>query len=319
MGVVRLGALTHASASDVARLLADVDPAAFIVAVRAATDDEILAVTHDTSRGSAVVEGVMQRIGDFAIPSQLAGVACRLRWETDDPAGAAHTVDLLDRTTAPVAAGTAAVDVLVRGSVLQLLRLLAGQLDVAVAYLGGTLHLEGSSEHALAVAALFATDGATPLTGQPVNPRDIDPVHVARALHGVEAGHLRSVMSSGFRPIILEEIFDRMPAYVNGRRAAGVQITVGFRLTGRPDGEVDRYVLRLRDGQATVLAGEAADAVDRHARDATVTCEAQDFLRLATGHLSAVTGVLRGQLKVRGDKVAALRLNSAFDIPTAAA
>lgn len=318
MGVVRLGAFTHATASDVSRFLADVDPAAFIAAVRAATDEEILAVTHDTCRGSAVVEGVMQRIGDFAIPSQLADVVCRLRWETEDLPGAAHTVDLLESATV-VVAGSGGVDVVVRGSALQLLRLLAGQLDVALAYLGGTLHLEGSSDHALAVAALFATDGATPLAGQPVNPRDIDPVHVSRALNGVDVGHLRSVMASGFRPVILEEIFERMPAHVNGRKAAGVQITVGFRLTGRPDGEVDRYVLRLRDGQATVLAGEAADAVDRHARDATVTCEAQDFLRLATGHLSAVTGVLRGQLKVRGDKVAALRLNSAFDIPTAAA
>lgn len=318
MGVVRLGAVTHASASDLARVLADVDPAAFIVAVREASDDEIFAVTHDTFRGSAVVEGVMHRIGDFAIPSQLAGITCRLRWETDDLPGATHTVDLLDSTTA-VVAGAEGADVVVRGSALQLLRLLAGQLDVAVAYLGGTLHLGGSSEHALAVAGLFATDGATPLAGQPVDPRDIDPVHVSRALNGVDSGHLRSVMVSGFRSVILEEILERMPAYVNGRKAAGVQITVGFRLTGRPDGEVDRFVLRLRDGQATVLAGEAADAVDRHARDATVTCEAQDFLRLATGHLSAVTGVLRGQLKVRGDKVAALRLNAAFDIPTAAA
>jgi putative sterol carrier protein len=110
-----------------------------------------------------------------------------------------------------------------------------------------------------------------------------------------------------------------MPAFVNSRKAAGVRVTVGFRLTGRPDGEVDRYVLRLDDGQATVLAGEAADAVGRGDRDATVTCEAHDFLRLVTGHLGAVSGVLKGQLKVRGDKAAALRLNSAFDIPTAVA
>jgi len=38
-----------------------------------------------------------------------------------------------------------------------------------------------------------------------------------------------------------------------------------------------------------------------------------------TGHLSAITGVLRGQLRVRGDKAAALRLSAAFDIPRAAA
>ena len=68
---------------------------------------------------------------------------------------------------------------------------------------------------------------------------------------------------------------------------------------------------------AEVLGGAAADAVGREERSATVTCAAHDFLRLATGHLSPVTGVLRGQLKVRGDKAAALRLAGAFDIPTA--
>ncbi|WP_182376068.1 alkyl sulfatase C-terminal domain-containing protein [Nocardioides sp. WS12] len=318
MGVVGMGAYAHASAQDVTRLLAEVDPAAFIVAIRSASDADLLAVTHDAQRGFAVVEGVMQRIGEFAVPGQLVDLDCHVRWETTDLPDVHHVLRLHDGTTTVVAEGHA-TDLVVHGTALQLLRLVAGQLDVAVAYLGDSISLEGSSAAALALAALFAVDGATPLTGQPVNPRDIDPVQVARALSGVSADHLRSVMASGFRPVILEEIFDRMPAYVNGRKAAGVQITVGFRLTGRPDGEVDRYVLRLRDGQATVLAGEAADAVGRDDRDATVTCEAQDFLRLATGHLSAVTGVLRGQLKVRGDKVAALRLNSAFDIPTAAA
>ncbi|WP_162251471.1 MULTISPECIES: SCP2 sterol-binding domain-containing protein [unclassified Nocardioides] len=317
MGVVRMGAFEHASAKDLLRFLTDVDAAELIVAVRSASDADLLAVTHDAGRGSAVVEGVMRRIGEFAVPGQLAEMDCSLRWETIGLPGG-HGVRFHSGTTQRVPEAMSS-DLVVQGTALQLLRLVAGQLDVAVAYLGDSLHLEGSSDATLALAALFAVDGATPLTGQPVNPRDIDPVQVARALTGVSTDHLRSVMASGFRPVILEEIFDRMPAYVNGRKAAGVQITVGFRLTGRPDGEVDRYVLRLRDGQATVLAGEAADAVGRDDRDATVTCEAQDFLRLATGHLSAVTGVLRGQLKVRGDKVAALRLNSAFDIPTAAA
>ena len=43
----------------------------------------------------------------------------------------------------------------------------------------------------------------------------------------------------------------------------------------------------------------------------------REFLRLATGHLSAVTGVLRGQLKVRGDKAKALQLSSVIDFPKA--
>jgi putative sterol carrier protein len=120
-------------------------------------------------------------------------------------------------------------------------------------------------------------------------------------------------MASGFRPIVLDEIFRRLPSFVNDRKASNLDLTIGFRLEGRADGEVDRYVVRILDGAATVVAG----AEEGSERDATVTCEAHEFLRLATGHLSAVTGVLRGQLKVRGDKAKALQLSSVIDFPKA--
>jgi putative sterol carrier protein len=123
-------------------------------------------------------------------------------------------------------------------------------------------------------------------------------------------------MASGFRPIVLEEIFRRLPAFVNARKAGHLDITIGFRLEGNPSGEVDRYVVRVADGAATVTAAEGAGQEGRQ-RDATVTCEAHDFVRLATGHLSAITGVLRGQLKVRGDKAKALQLSSVIDFPKA--
>lgn len=318
MARVTWAALVEAPSAVVTASLADVAAVSLVDAIRAASDDELLAPMHDAQRGSTVVEGVLHRLADLAVPTQLAGMAGRVRWESASREGESHVLTFRDGAV-DITPGAGTTDVVVRGSDLQLLRLVAGQLDVAVAYLGGQIALSGTSRTALALAALFAVDGTTPVTGQPVDARDIDPVDIARVLHDVPADHLRSVLASDFRPVILEEIFERMPAFVNGRKAAGVQITVGFRLTGRPDGEVDRYVLRLRDGQATVLAGAAADAVDRQDRHATVTCEAADFLRLVTGHLSAVSGVLRGQLKVRGDKTAALRLNAAFDIPTAAA
>ena len=319
MATLRWAALGHASRDDVAAFLRDTGAVALVESIRAASDDEILAVTHDAPRGSCVVEGVMGRMGELAVPALLARADGRVRWESTERPGEVTTLRLRRGAVEVEPGAVAGADVVVQGNDLQLLRLVAGQLDVAVAYLGNQIGIAGASSVALALASLFAVDGTTPVTGDPVDVRDIDPVDIARVLHGVPADHLRSVMASDFRPVILEEIFERMPGFVNGRKAAGVQITVGFRLTGRPDGEVDRYVLRLRDGRATVLAGPAADAVGREDRHATVTCEAADFLRLVTGHLSAVSGVLRGQLKVRGDKAAALRLNAAFDIPTAVA
>lgn len=317
MARVRLDAWSRATPDELVASLRGADPVDLIQAVRAASDETLVTLVHDAERGRAVVEVVTSRISDLAVPAQRAGVRGVVRWETPDGALAA-SVRVHDGAAEPVAAGVRP-DLVVRGSVVQLLRLVAGQLDLAVDYLGGALAIEGDSALALGLAGLFAVDGTAPLTGAPVDPRDIDPIAVSRALHGVPIDHLRAVLESGFRPVVLDEIFGRMPAHVNGRKAAGARITVGFRLTGRPDGEVDRYVLRLSDGQATVLAGEAADAVGPDDRDATVTCEAHDFLRLVTGHLSAITGVLRGQLRVRGDKTAALRLSAAFDIPKAAA
>ncbi|WP_028654282.1 SCP2 sterol-binding domain-containing protein [Nocardioides sp. J54] len=321
MGTLDWAALGQAAPADVAATLRDADPAALVRAIRTATDEEILAVGHDAERGPAVVEGVMRRIGDVAVPDRLAATRGWVRWDSATRARESWHLDLQHGAAevAPAGRRSGAADVVVRGTDLQLLRLVAGQLDVAAELLADRIGIDGSGDLAIATASLFAVDGTDPVTGTPVDVRDIDPVAIARALHGVPAAHLRAVLASDFRPVVLEEVFGRMPSFVNGRKAAGVQVTVGFRLTGRPDGEVDRYVLRLSDGRASVLSGTAADAVPVGDRDATVTCEAADFLRLVTGHLSAVSGVLRGQLKVRGDKVAALRLNAAFDIPTAAA
>jgi alkyl sulfatase BDS1-like metallo-beta-lactamase superfamily hydrolase len=123
-------------------------------------------------------------------------------------------------------------------------------------------------------------------------------------------------MSSGFRGVVLDEIFRRLPDFVNPRRARGADLVVGFRLLGNPTGEIERYAVRVRDGQASVSRPGDSDGAGEH-RDATVTCEAFDFLRLATGHLGAITGVLRGQLKVKGDKAKALQLSSIIDIPSA--
>ncbi len=126
-------------------------------------------------------------------------------------------------------------------------------------------------------------------------------------------------MASGFRGVVLGEIFRRLPDFVNPRKARGADLLIGFRLLGHPTGEIERYAVRVRDGVATVSRPESERrrARDDETRDATVTCEAYDFLRLATGHLSAITGVLRGQLKVKGDKAKALQLSSIIDIPRA--
>jgi putative sterol carrier protein len=144
-----------------------------------------------------------------------------------------------------------------------------------------------------------------------VDPSALDPVDVATALRDVPSDHLRKVMAGPFRPVVLGEIFRRLPDFVDARKAAGAELVVAFRLTG--GAEPERYVVAIDRGTATVVEGaEEVEGLERHA---TITCAGHDFLRLATGHLSPVKGVVRGTLKVKGDKARALQLSSLIDFP----
>jgi putative sterol carrier protein len=198
-------------------------------------------------------------------------------------------------------------DVVLHTSLLGFVRLVSGERNAGLEYLSGTLDIEGDADLALGVGGIFKVPGRGRVA---VDPRELDPVEVATALGRVKGSHLKKVMRSGFRPVVLGEVFRRLPDYVNPGRAARLDVRVGFRLTGNPSGEIERYVVRIDHGTTTVTEGEEAEA-----RDTTVTCEGHDFLRLATGHLNPIAGVLKGSLKVRGDKAKALQLSAAIDIP----
>jgi len=76
--------------------------------------------------------------------------------------------------------------------------------------------------------------------------------------------------------------------------------------------------VRLVDGTCEVVeeGGDGQGDGAAH-RDATLMLSGVDFLRLATGHLNPVLGVLKGSLKVKGDRTKALAFSSALDLPVA--
>jgi len=326
MGLTSL--LSHPTVAETTAVLSSTPAADLVAAVRATSDADLQAfIERDEIREAAVI-AVVTRIGDFALTDRLAGIDGRARVELVHQGRVEAWVGLR------VAAGTLTAvpaedqgedraedraDVTLRTTVLGFLRLITGERNAGMEFLSGRLEIEGDAELALALGGIFPAPTSDGGAVVPVDPRALDTVEVARELADVDVEHLRTVMTSGFRSVVLDEIFGRLPEFVNPQKARGLRIVIGFRLTGRADDRVDRFVVRLDGGAAQVLTGAEADAVGREDRSATVTCGAHDFLRLATGHLSPVTGVLRGQLKVRGDKAAALRLAGAFDIPTAVA
>jgi putative sterol carrier protein len=306
--------LRSAPARDAGAFFAEADPVEVVEAVRATSDELLLELIGREDVRPLAIEAIVSRMHEYAVPERLAELEGVVRFDLErrdvllerhglafDRGALKHLRDL--RENEPV-------DVVLRTSVLRFIRLVSGERNAGLEYLAGKLDIEGDAELALAVGGLFRVPGTDDVA---VDPTALDPVDVATALKGTKADHLRKVMASGFRPIVLDEIFRRLPSFVNERKARNIDLTIGFRLEGRPDGQVDRYVVRIVDGAGSVTPG----AEEGSHRDATVTCEAHEFLRLATGHLSAVTGVLRGQLKVRGDKAKALQLSSVIDFPKA--
>ncbi len=315
-----LAPLTQATAEEAAAFFAGVAPERLVGAVRDTTDDELLELIGRDEIRSAAIEGILSRLHEYAVEERIAAIVGTVRFDLE------RRGVLLERCRLAFDQGNLKfvpdpresdpVDVVLRTSILRLVRLVSGERNAGLEYLSGKLDIEGDADLALAVGGVFRVPGSGEIA---MDPTALDPVDVASALAGVSTDHLRKVMSSGFRDVVLSEIFRRLPDFVNPRKARGADLLIGFRLLGHPTGEIERYAVRVHDGVASVTRPEPdeTDADQGRSRDATVTCEAYDFLRLATGHLSGITGVLRGQLKVKGDKSKALQLSSIVDIPQA--
>lgn len=314
------GLLAGRDESAVRSLLVDLPAEEFVELATATSDDAVRRLTEDPAVRRGTVVALLTRMPEFADPDRLGDItglvdfALRLRGgslETYRLRFGDGRVELVDGPG--VLSGTP--DVVVRLSPLRLLRLVTGQADAALLLLGGRLSVDGDALLALAVGGVFRVPGTD---GPAVDPAALDPVDVARAIAKVRTDHLREVMAGGFRPVVLGEIFRRMPQYVDPERARGLSATIAFRVGGRADGGHDRYLVRLVDGTCEVVeeGGDGQGDGAAH-RDATLMLSGVDFLRLATGHLNPVLGVLKGSLKVKGDRTKALAFSSALDLPVA--
>ena len=308
-----LGRLREARHEEAVAFFADADAEALVAAVAATSDDVLLELIGREEVRPAAILGILRRLHEYAVPERLAVLRGTVRIDLERRGRllerhALHFGDggleIVDDPEGEVGAG---IDVVLRTSILRFVRLVSGERNAGLEYLSGKLDIEGDADLALAVGGMFRVPGSDTVA---VDPAALDPVDVATALKHAPRRHLEKVMSSGFRPVVLGEIFRRLPDFVDAERAHGVELAVGFRLLGNPSGEIERYVVRVSGGTATVTSGDEGEA-----RDATVTCHAHDYLRLATGHLNPLAGVVKGQLKVKGDRAKALQLTSIVDIP----
>lgn len=307
------------SAQELDAFFHETDAETVVALAQGTPDADLERLLADETVRTAAIGSVLARLDEYAVRERLEKVDGRVGFRLGLPRRGEETYLLLFQdgevaVVPPAEAGRHGADVTIGCGAVDFVRMVTGGANAALLHLADRLSIDGDELLALDVGGVFRVPGTD---GVAVDPTALDPVDVAVAIAKVKDAHLHAVMAGGLREIVLGEVFRRLPDFVDSAKARRHEIAVGFRIGGRPDGEVDRYVVRLRGGEAAVerIDGEAG----RGDRDATLSLDGAQFLKLVTGHLNPVTGVMRGQLKVRGDVKAALTFSGLMNIPSASA
>ncbi len=102
----------------------------------------------------------------------------------------------------------------------------------------------------------------------------------------------------------IRKLMANMPEAFNPDKAAGVNATIVYNLTGE-GGSV--WTSRIADGKCTVEEGETAENPTLK-----ITMDAQDYVDMMAGRLDGMQAFMTGKIKVEGDIMLASRLMSFF-------
>ena len=192
--------------------------------IRSADDADLRRLIELEHFRAAGVVAILDRFAEFADAERLGEIQGVVRFELarskkDDEC---HTVRFQDGTVA--IDSEAQPDVVIAADILDFVRLVTGESNAALLYLGARLGIEGHEMLALAVGTVFTVPGSDQ---KAVDPTALDPVDVATAVATTSAKHMRSVMEGGFRPIVLEEVFRRFPEFIDADKAGDLSSRSG--------------------------------------------------------------------------------------------
>jgi putative sterol carrier protein len=132
----------------------------------------------------------------------------------------------------------------------------------------------------------------------------------SRAVRSAPEGRLEQILRTPVRWAVLEAIFRQMPQHFDRKTAAGMDATIRWHVTNGPGGARDTYELQIEDGRCRARRGES------HADPRlTITLDAAEFVRLATGNSDPVNAYFSGRVLLAGDIMLAAKLQSLFRIP----
>jgi putative sterol carrier protein len=286
---------------DLRALLGDLHPETVAAALREVDEADLRRELRGDLREEAVRE-VFARLPEFLHATEAEAV---VGFEVDrEP----WTVRIGGGTCTAAPGADPAARVTLRLDAVDFLRTVVGVADTAALWLSGRLTLRGDEPFALELAAMFRA----PTAEGRIDPLGaIDVTRIARVVKATKDGDLRERLRGGLRELVLEQIFVRVPEFVRPEKAAGVQGALKFVLTGRADGEADRYAIVFADGAVT---GGRLDVPDPRV---TIRLDAADFLKLVTSNLNPVLATVRGKIRLKGDVAFAASALGLFHIPSA--
>jgi putative sterol carrier protein len=102
-------------------------------------------------------------------------------------------------------------------------------------------------------------------------------------------------------------VFEQMPSFLNKDKAAGVNATIQFDLSGDKGG---KWWLKIADGEATSGEGEAENP------NLTLLADATDYIKISLGEMDGTAAFMQGKLKIKGDMGLAIKMQTLFNRPT---
>jgi len=101
----------------------------------------------------------------------------------------------------------------------------------------------------------------------------------------------------------VKETFDGMAGRFRADKAAGVNATIQYDITGDHGGT---WHAVIKDGKCTVSPGGASSPT------LTVSMSSQDWLDMVGGKLKGETAFMTGKLKLKGDMGLAMKIGGMF-------
>ena len=101
-------------------------------------------------------------------------------------------------------------------------------------------------------------------------------------------------------------VFEQMPNFLNKDKAAGVNATIQFDLSGDNGGQ---WWIKIADGEAQSGQGTTESP------NLTLLADVNDYMKISLGQMDGTAAFMQGKLKIKGDMGLAIKMQSLFNRP----